>query len=259
MIVSALLHPGQVLDGARDAEREVDLRLDGLARLADLARVRHPAGVDERPRHAERRADRLGQLLELRRRRPCPRSRGRSRAGTSALRDVHVAGLGLAEAEVLGARPRRRASTLDRADGASPRRPRLERAGAQHQQRRLRAGEVELGRPACRRSAPRLATGPSVPAERGHVAREAEPERVPPRRARTRASRSCGRAARAPGCSCSISASSARSRDVGLEVLAARRATVSTSSTPASAERARRAPRRRPPTTATSTRPPAGP
>ena len=42
------LHADLVLDRARDARREVQLRRDGLARLADLRRVRVPAGVDDR-------------------------------------------------------------------------------------------------------------------------------------------------------------------------------------------------------------------
>src|SRR6187455_1277115 len=38
------LHPDLVLDGAGDAERDVELRRDGLARLANLGRVRVPTG-----------------------------------------------------------------------------------------------------------------------------------------------------------------------------------------------------------------------
>ena len=49
-------------------DREVELRRDGLAGLADLARVREPAGVDDRARRghraAERVGERLGELLE---------------------------------------------------------------------------------------------------------------------------------------------------------------------------------------------------
>ncbi len=36
-----------MLDRARHAETDVELRGDGLAGLADLARVREPAGVDD--------------------------------------------------------------------------------------------------------------------------------------------------------------------------------------------------------------------
>src|SRR3954453_23494005 len=42
------LHADLVLDRAGDARREVQLRRGGLARLADLRRVRVPAGVDHR-------------------------------------------------------------------------------------------------------------------------------------------------------------------------------------------------------------------
>src|SRR4030095_16184485 len=38
-------HPGQVLDRARDAEAQVELRRDGAAGLADLEPVRPPHGV----------------------------------------------------------------------------------------------------------------------------------------------------------------------------------------------------------------------
>ncbi len=41
------LHADLVLDRARHAESDVELRGDGLAGLADLARVREPAGVDD--------------------------------------------------------------------------------------------------------------------------------------------------------------------------------------------------------------------
>src|SRR5690242_11990004 len=57
-------HAGQVLDRARDAEAEVELRRDGAAGLADLEAVRAPARVDRRARGADRGAEHLGQLLE---------------------------------------------------------------------------------------------------------------------------------------------------------------------------------------------------
>ena len=47
MIVSLVLHPGQVLHRSRDPEGEVHLRLHGLARLADLPGAAHPASVDD--------------------------------------------------------------------------------------------------------------------------------------------------------------------------------------------------------------------
>ena len=43
------LHPDHVLGGPRDPGRDVDRRLDGLAGLADLMGVGHPARVDDRP------------------------------------------------------------------------------------------------------------------------------------------------------------------------------------------------------------------
>src|SRR3954452_24949522 len=61
------LHADLVLDRAGDARREVQLRRDGLARLADLRRVRVRAGVDDRAGRGDGAvaAERLGQLLEL--------------------------------------------------------------------------------------------------------------------------------------------------------------------------------------------------
>ena len=43
----ALVHAGEVLDGAGDADGDVELGLDGLAGLADLLGVGAPAGVDD--------------------------------------------------------------------------------------------------------------------------------------------------------------------------------------------------------------------
>ena len=45
-------------------EREVELRLDDLAGLADLLGVRDPARVDRRARRPDRAAERLGELLD---------------------------------------------------------------------------------------------------------------------------------------------------------------------------------------------------
>ena len=58
------LHAGAVLDGAGDADRDVELRRHGHAGLADLHGVRHPAGVDDGARGADGRAERVGQLLD---------------------------------------------------------------------------------------------------------------------------------------------------------------------------------------------------
>src|SRR4051794_19909482 len=57
------LHPDLVLDRPRDAGREVELRRNGLAGLADLARVGEPACVDDRARCCDRAAERARELL----------------------------------------------------------------------------------------------------------------------------------------------------------------------------------------------------
>ena len=72
-------------------QRDVELRRDGLAGLADLGRVRVPARVDDRARRGDRAAERRRELLDQRevlrarrargrrrRSRPRPRSTGRS-------------------------------------------------------------------------------------------------------------------------------------------------------------------------------------
>ena len=53
-----------MLDRAADPEREVELRLDDLAGLADLLGVRDPARVDGRPRRPDRATERLRELLD---------------------------------------------------------------------------------------------------------------------------------------------------------------------------------------------------
>src|SRR3954447_7316792 len=58
------LHPHLVLDRARDPRGQVQLRRDGLARLADLGRVGVPAGVDHGARGGDRAAHRTRELLE---------------------------------------------------------------------------------------------------------------------------------------------------------------------------------------------------
>ena len=75
------LHADLVLDRARDARREVQLRRDGLARLADLRRVRVPAGVDDRAGRGDGvRRTRRPAPRAARSPRPC-RGRGRRRRG----------------------------------------------------------------------------------------------------------------------------------------------------------------------------------
>src|SRR5215213_3232147 len=60
------LHPGPVLDRAGDAHRDVQLRGDRHAGLADLRLVRVPAGVGRRPGRAHRTTHRVGELLDHR-------------------------------------------------------------------------------------------------------------------------------------------------------------------------------------------------
>ena len=55
-----------MLDRAADPEREVELRLDDLAGLADLLGVRDPARIDRRTRRADRAAERRGELADER-------------------------------------------------------------------------------------------------------------------------------------------------------------------------------------------------
>src|SRR4051812_23130363 len=61
--VLGVLHADLVLDGARDARRQVQLRRDGLARLADLRGVGVPAGVDHRAGGRDGAAERVGEVL----------------------------------------------------------------------------------------------------------------------------------------------------------------------------------------------------
>ena len=58
-----ILDAGQVLDRARDADRDVELRRDDLARLTDLQIVRHEPRVDRRTRGADGRAELVGELV----------------------------------------------------------------------------------------------------------------------------------------------------------------------------------------------------
>ena len=60
------LHADQVLDRAGDADRDVELGRDDLARAADLILVRQPARVDDRARRAHLRAERLDERLQHR-------------------------------------------------------------------------------------------------------------------------------------------------------------------------------------------------
>ena len=61
----AVLHAGEVLDGARDADGDVELRRDDLAGLADLLVVRRVAGIDRRARGAHRGAELVGHAASM--------------------------------------------------------------------------------------------------------------------------------------------------------------------------------------------------
>ena len=76
--------PDLVLDRAGDPRREVQLRRDRLAGLADLRRVGVPTGVDDRAGRGDGAAHRLGEFLgEL-------EAVGGTEAATAADQDVGV-------------------------------------------------------------------------------------------------------------------------------------------------------------------------
>src|SRR5256886_1819458 len=61
-----LLHPGEVLYGATDADRDVELRPDRHPGLADLERLRDPSAVDRLARRGDRSAEPIRELLQHR-------------------------------------------------------------------------------------------------------------------------------------------------------------------------------------------------
>ena len=77
------LHAGSVLDGTGDARRDIELRRDLLAGLADLGGVRVPPGINGSARGADGGTQGVGELLDL----------GEVAAGAAATRD-HDRGLG---------------------------------------------------------------------------------------------------------------------------------------------------------------------
>jgi hypothetical protein len=95
------LHPDLVLDGAADPEREVELRLDDLARLTDLLGVRDPARVHCGARRPDGATELRRQLLDdpealrpthaaaARDDDPSLLDRGRDRRGRHAVDDRH--------------------------------------------------------------------------------------------------------------------------------------------------------------------------
>ena len=56
------LHANQMLDRTRNPDRKVQLRRYGLAGAADLIFARQPFRIDDRPRCADRAANRLGEI-----------------------------------------------------------------------------------------------------------------------------------------------------------------------------------------------------
>jgi hypothetical protein len=58
------LHPGQMLDGTGDADREVELWRDDLAGLSDLVVIRDETGVDRSTAGAERGTELVGERFE---------------------------------------------------------------------------------------------------------------------------------------------------------------------------------------------------
>src|SRR5581483_2546027 len=97
------LDAAEVLEGAADAESEIDLRLDGLSRGANLARLVEPFRVDDGARAGECGAHRFAQLFDER--------QVFLVADAAAdgdehlfLRDVDVAGFGLNELDEAAAR-----------------------------------------------------------------------------------------------------------------------------------------------------------
>src|SRR5439155_23281468 len=60
----ALGHAGEMLDRAGDPDRDVQIRRDGLAGLADLLLVRAPSGVGHGAGRAERGTEGGGELLD---------------------------------------------------------------------------------------------------------------------------------------------------------------------------------------------------
>src|SRR5581483_6877586 len=135
-----VLHADLVLDRARDAEGDVELRRDGLARLADLGRVRIPAGVDDRTGRPDRAAERLRELL---RERELLRAAEAAAAGDDDLGVLDRGAGRLLELLADDLRGRRMSRQLCRhrldLRRAAAGRDRVERAGAEEREPRLRA------------------------------------------------------------------------------------------------------------------------
>ena len=64
MIVFEILHAGEVLDRAGNADRDIDFGSDDLAGLADLVIVGRIAGIDRGAARADRGAELVGERVE---------------------------------------------------------------------------------------------------------------------------------------------------------------------------------------------------
>src|SRR5262249_35707003 len=60
-----ILHPGEMLNGAGNADREIKLGRHHLAGLPDLPVVRRVAGIDRRPRSADGGAELVGHRFDV--------------------------------------------------------------------------------------------------------------------------------------------------------------------------------------------------
>src|SRR5262249_19136409 len=117
-----ILHAGEMLDGARDADGNVQLRRDDLAGLADLIVVGNEAGIDRRAGGADRGAELAGDAFDEMETlgRLHAAAAGDDDAGAGELRPLRLRELGPDEFGEAGAR--RTARTLDRGAAAFGRR-----------------------------------------------------------------------------------------------------------------------------------------
>src|SRR5690606_7954105 len=87
-----VLHADQVLHGPGDPDGDVDVGLDGLARLADLLGVGDPARVDDGPGGSGGGIERLGETLDhlVCRRAPEETTSGNDDFGVTELRALEL-------------------------------------------------------------------------------------------------------------------------------------------------------------------------
>ena len=253
-------HAGEVLDRAGDPEREVDAWLDGLARLANLARAGiQPASTSGRDTLSvapslSASSSKRGMLSLSSMPRPIESRKSALVMSTSPachLAETRRARCARRGIEVELHRPRRRGA--EPGHGAGAKMP-----GRSSQQRACPCPGTRARLRACRhRRRGGLRTGPPSHPSAGHVAREAEPARERRPRERSPIESIVWPSSTSAGRSDSISASSARCQTCASNCPVGA-ATVSTSSTPsaASAAASRAA---SPSISATARRPPAAP